>query len=109
MMRSVAFASSLLVAGIMLPQTAPAAPFSSDRGHTASGATLIEQAQYRRRCGYWRRECARRWGWGGWRFRRCLARHACWRVFANARLPSGGSMHLLRLAKYACSMNWDRV
>ncbi len=29
-----------------------------------------------RRCVRWRRTCARRWG-GGWRYRRCLRRHAC--------------------------------
>ena len=32
---------------------------------------------YYSRCHYWRRECARRWGWGGWEFRRCLWRHGC--------------------------------
>lgn len=26
-------------------------------------------------CRSWRRECADRWGWGGYRFRRCLDRH----------------------------------
>lgn len=33
-----------------------------------------------RRYGYcraWRHECADRWGWGTWRFQRCLARHGC--------------------------------
>lgn len=29
------------------------------------------------RCSAWRNECAARWGWGGWRFQRCLARHGC--------------------------------
>lgn len=29
------------------------------------------------RCRGWRHECASRWGWGGWRFRRCLERHGC--------------------------------
>lgn len=28
-------------------------------------------------CHRWRRRCARRWGWGTWRFRRCLRRHGC--------------------------------
>ena len=28
-------------------------------------------------CRGWRHECANRWGWGTWRFRRCLARHGC--------------------------------
>jgi hypothetical protein len=47
--------------------------------------TLIQPAQYWRgnrwggwrRCGYWRRECAYRWGWGGRGFRRCMWRHGC--------------------------------
>lgn len=32
---------------------------------------------YYSRCHYGRHECARRWGWGGWEFRRCLWRHGC--------------------------------
>lgn len=28
-------------------------------------------------CRSWRHECADRWGWGGYRFRRCLDRHGC--------------------------------
>jgi hypothetical protein len=32
---------------------------------------------YWRRCRAWRHECASRWGWGGWEYRRCLRRHDC--------------------------------
>jgi hypothetical protein len=32
---------------------------------------------YYSRCHYWRQECARRWGWGGWEYRRCLRDHGC--------------------------------
>lgn len=42
-----------------------------------STASLVEKAQFRGRCRAWRRECGRRWGWGGFRYRRCLARHGC--------------------------------
>ena len=28
-------------------------------------------------CGRWRHECADRWGWNTWRFRRCLRWHEC--------------------------------
>ena len=28
-------------------------------------------------CRAWRHECADRWGWGTWQFRRCLRRHGC--------------------------------
>lgn len=47
--------------------TGPAVTFDSN---------LVEKAQWGR-CRAWRNECARRWGWGGWQFRRCLARHGC--------------------------------
>jgi hypothetical protein len=29
------------------------------------------------RCQAWRFTCADRWGWGTWRFRRCMRLHAC--------------------------------
>lgn len=38
--------------------------------------SVVQKAQWGR-CRAWRHECARRWGWGGWEFRRCLARHGC--------------------------------
>ncbi len=28
-------------------------------------------------CRSWRHECAARWGWGTWRFRRCMNIHGC--------------------------------
>ena len=28
-------------------------------------------------CRNWRHECAERWGWGSWRFQRCLRIHGC--------------------------------
>jgi hypothetical protein len=28
-------------------------------------------------CRSWRHECADRWGWGNWRYERCLRRHGC--------------------------------
>jgi hypothetical protein len=40
---------------------------------------LLHQAQWygHRRCRYWRRECASRWGWGSRGYYRCLWRHGC--------------------------------
>jgi hypothetical protein len=37
----------------------------------------VEGAQYARRCGYWRAECSRRWGFRTWRYTRCMRFHAC--------------------------------
>jgi hypothetical protein len=28
-------------------------------------------------CRGWARECASRWGWGSWRFQRCMRNHGC--------------------------------
>jgi hypothetical protein len=44
---------------------------------TLSTDAVVEKTQWRGRCRAWRHECARRWGWGGMRFRSCLARHGC--------------------------------
>lgn len=33
--------------------------------------------RWRNRCVRWRHVCANRWGWGGWRFRRCVVGHGC--------------------------------
>jgi hypothetical protein len=38
--------------------------------------SLVQPARYGR-CIEWRHICADRWGWGSWRFRRCLRLHAC--------------------------------
>jgi hypothetical protein len=40
------------------------------------GFTQIEPVQYGV-CRAWARECASRWGWGSWRFRRCMRNHGC--------------------------------
>jgi len=55
-------------------------PQMSSAGVTSPGSqithqSLLEPVQYGR-CHAWYRECRARWG-GGWRFRRCLARHGC--------------------------------
>jgi hypothetical protein len=55
-------------------------PQIASAGVAAPGAAVmqssaVEHVQFRR-CRAWYRECRARWG-GGWRFRRCLARHGC--------------------------------
>ena len=61
-------------AGSHLASAASLSPGASS--FKVEGTNLVEKTQWGR-CRAWRHECARRWGWGGWRFRRCLARHAC--------------------------------
>lgn len=72
-------ALSLAVAGLA-PLSASAAPMQSMKPGVTAGAGVLEQAHWRgiRRCRYWRRECAYRWGWGTPRYWRCLHRHGCW-------------------------------
>jgi hypothetical protein len=82
-MELVMIAKTTLAAGLIAlgtlaaPQTSVAATFSPVPGVSARDTSFVETVQWRGRCRAWRRECARRWGWGGWRYRRCLARHAC--------------------------------
>jgi hypothetical protein len=44
--------------------------------------SLAEPVAYRTRyvnhCVRWRHECRQRWGFGTWRFRRCMSIHGCW-------------------------------
>jgi hypothetical protein len=78
MIAKLTFVSSALVLGTLIaPQMSSAASFSPAAGFNASDSSLVQTVQYRS-CGYWRRECADRWGWGTWRWRRCLARHDCY-------------------------------
>lgn len=55
-------------AGMAVPQMKSALTASS------TGA-IVENAGWRR-CARWNRKCHLRWGWG-WRYRRCMRRHAC--------------------------------
>jgi hypothetical protein len=93
MQRKLLLASALLLGGMVVStQFAGAASVPSQTlllqaEQTESG--LVHQAQekgrrplgkvggYYSRCYYWRRECARRWGWGSRRYRSCVALHFC--------------------------------
>jgi hypothetical protein len=78
MIKTAILAAGLLTLGAMaVPQSTLAASFSPVPGVTGADSTLVETVQWRGRCRAWRHECAHRWGWGGWRYRRCLARHGC--------------------------------
>ncbi len=77
MIKTMTLAAGLLALGaIIAPQMSSAASFSPVPGVTGGNASLVETVQWRG-CRAWRRECAARWGWGGYRFRRCMARHGC--------------------------------
>lgn len=59
------------------PQSAAAAPvppFSSAISEAAADNSLVQSAQS---CRAWNRICANRWGWGTWRYRRCMRDHFC--------------------------------
>jgi hypothetical protein len=58
-------------------QAVPATP-QSPLPSVAAEQNLLQPVHYPNwRCRAWRRECAVRWGWGTWRFNRCMRRHAC--------------------------------
>lgn len=82
-MRLTSLAAGIAIAGFLcvgIP-AAQAAPLSQTQlqstQQTMFGPSLLEKVQWRGNwCRRWWRECRWRWG-GGWRFRRCLARHGC--------------------------------
>jgi hypothetical protein len=64
------------VSCIMAGGAAQAAPQSIVPAVSAND--LLQPVHYPYwRCRAWRRECAVRWGWGGWRYRRCVRLHGC--------------------------------
>ena len=75
MVRSLAIASALMVGGITFGAQQAAAVTIPPVGQTLAGQSIVDKAQYRY-CRRWNRECRARWG-GGWRYRRCMARHGC--------------------------------
>lgn len=75
MVRGLAITSGLMIGGLAFAaQHAAAAPLAPV-GQSVAGGVIVEKAQYRY-CRRWNRECRARWG-GGWRYRRCMARHGC--------------------------------
>src|SRR5262245_42965850 len=93
--------AAAVVAAAALFSPVSAAPLAAQSTAPVADSTLLTQVHYRYRhhhhhhhrwhrhryfhgysylgnsCGYWRRECAVRWGWGGHGFSRCLWRHGC--------------------------------
>jgi hypothetical protein len=75
MLHKLALTGVIVAAGVVfVPQMSSAAGVTSPRSQITN-QSLVEPVQYRH-CRAWYRECRERFG-GGWRFRRCLARHWC--------------------------------
>jgi hypothetical protein len=56
-----------------------AAPAGILIGAQTASTSITRVGWYGHRCRFWRHECAARWPWLGWRFRRCLVIHGCGR------------------------------
>ncbi len=73
------FAAAAVFA-LTLPFSAQAAPVPSPNlaGLELLVPSLSQKAYHpASRCGHWRRTCAYRWGFGTWRYRRCMRWHGC--------------------------------
>jgi hypothetical protein len=70
-------ATAAIATSLLAIAPASAAPLSPLSLPGVTGGEGLAQTVAYGRCRAWRHECARRWGWGGPRFRRCLAIHAC--------------------------------
>ena len=77
-LKALTFAAAVAVGAALAPHAASAnvlPPATSAQSFAGSDSSMVQNVA--RRCWVWRNECARRWGWGGPRFRRCLWRHGC--------------------------------
>lgn len=75
-MHRLVVAWALSVAGLIGASQPSSAVFFSVPGPTTTERALVTEVQYQG-CRAWRRQCARRWGWRGQRYRRCVAWHGC--------------------------------
>lgn len=70
-------AASVVAIGLSVVATSSqAAPLTPLKG-LETNQSLATTVDFRRYCWRWRNICSNRWGWGGWRFRRCMVRHGC--------------------------------
>ena len=70
------FGLALVVAALALGGV-PASAIETQPEASAAKASLVTLADWRARCHRWRIYCHERYPAGGWRYRRCLAFHAC--------------------------------
>ncbi|WP_020086740.1 hypothetical protein [Hyphomicrobium zavarzinii] len=83
-LKALAVASVLAAAATFAPHAASAASLpapAAQQSRIADGG-LLQDVGHRRwhhanRCRIVRHECADHFGWGSWRFRRCVMRHGC--------------------------------
>lgn len=69
--------ASLSAASLVSPASAfPAASMPAAAPAAPGIESTVTKIDYRY-CRAWRRECAARWGWHGWRFERCVRIHGC--------------------------------
>jgi hypothetical protein len=91
MLGKLTFFAGLLIATTVAPvqrsYAGPVSPQSLLPQVATADASVVEKTQWRR-CRFWREECAERWGWHKWGYRRCLWRHG--------RLPIVGPHRLQR-------------
>lgn len=77
-LKTLALAAVLAAGAALAPHVASAnvlPPAKAAQSVAGTDSSMVQEAS--RRCWFWRNECAARWGWGNWRFRRCLWRHGC--------------------------------
>jgi hypothetical protein len=75
MKRTLAIAAVIAPLGLA-PVASYAAPLAANGGYSEAVTSSVTPVQWGR-CYYWRRVCADRWPWLGWRFRRCMVIHGC--------------------------------
>jgi hypothetical protein len=78
--KTLAAAGAFVALAMLAPLPSHAAVVAPSKPAAAAADSSLLHQVHRPgvRCWAWRKECAARWGWGTWRFRRCLARHGCW-------------------------------
>jgi hypothetical protein len=78
MTRSLVLTTALAaVGGALMLTPASAIPLPAGKSVAAGNSSIVEVQYGYGRCRHWRRECASRWGWGTWRFHRCMRNHGC--------------------------------
>jgi hypothetical protein len=85
-LKALALAAGLAVGAACLPQAASAAALPGAAAFQSRiDASLTEEVRHRRwhrphrygRCSHVRRSCGARFGWGSFRYRRCVIRRGC--------------------------------
>lgn len=74
---SLALAALVAIGAAGSANATPLASSKPMQSYAAQNSGLEQVYWGAGRCKAWRHECAERWGWGTWRFKRCLIRHAC--------------------------------